>query len=394
MTELTVRDLTIADRDAALDVRTRSFGPLPSGAREWWDGLFDKTLDERRALGVVAGDALVASARIHAYRQLWGGRALPMAGIAGVVVAPEWRGRGVATMLMTAVLQRAVELGDVLSVLYPATLPPYRRLGWELAGALSRTTLGADALRRLGEGARSGGAAVDVRRAGPADTDTVTRLLRDDAEHSRASGPLELSHDDVRQALEDPDNFCYVADDGVLVYAWDGADLRVERVAARTPETLTALWAIVGSGASAVRNVYTFQPTQDPIHWFLPAKAGLEVEEDRWMLRLLDAAAAISGRGFPAGLTADAPLVLDDRWLVGCAGAYRLHVTDGTGELVGDTDGSADAVLLGPNGLAALYAGTPVATLRRAGLLSGGSQRHDDVLDAAFGSRCYLLDRF
>lgn len=388
VTDLQVRDLVAADHDAALDVRTRSFGPLPSDARGWWDGVFERTVGQRRALGVFADDLLVASARIIAYRQLWGGRPLPMAGIAGVVVAPEWRGRGVATTLMTAVLERAVELGDVVSVLYPATIPPYRRLGWELAGALSRTTLSADGLRRLGA------SGVDVRRAGPADADEVTQLLRRDAEASRASGPLELSIQDVREALDDVDNFCYLAGDGVVVYAWDGADLRVERVAAASADTMRALWSIVGSGASAVRRVTTFQPPHDPIHWMLPDKAGLEVEEDRWMLRLLDAPAAMAARGFPAGLTADVPLVLDDRWLVGCTGAFRLEVSGGAGELAADTTGDDDAVLLGPNGLAALYAGTPVASLRRSGLLRGGSDEYDAALDAAFASRCFLLDRF
>lgn len=388
VTDLHVRDLTTADHDAALDVRTRSFGPLPSDGHTWWDGIFERTVGQRRALGVFADELLVASSRIIAYRQLWGGRALPMAGIAGVVVAPEWRGRGVATTLMTAVLERAVELGDVVSVLYPATMPPYRRLGWELAGALSRTHLSAEGLRRLS----SSGAA--VRRAGVTDTDEVTELLRREGELSRASGPLELSTADVREALADADNFCYLADDGVVIYAWDGADLRVERIAAFSPETLQALWSIVGSGASVVRRVSTWQPAQDPIHWMLPEKAGLEVEEDRWMLRLLEAPAAIAGRGFPAGLTTDVPLVLDDQWLPGCAGAFRLVISAESGELVPDTAGADDAVLLGPNGLAALYAGTPVASLRSSGLLRGGTAEHDAALDAAFASRSFLLDRF
>lgn len=150
----------------------------------------------------------------------------------------------------------------------------------------------------------------------------------------------------------------------------------------------------MGSGASAVRHVYTYQPPQDPIHWLLPDKAALEVEEDRWMLRILDAKAAVAGRGYPPGLTADVPLVLSDAWLPECAGSFRLAVSGGSGQLLPDHELAGDAVLLGPNGLAALYAGTPVSTLRGAALLSGGSSGQDAVLDAVFASRCYLLDRF
>jgi hypothetical protein len=49
---------------------------------------------------------------------------------------------------------------------------------------------------------------------------------------------------------------------------------------------------------------------------------------------------------------------------------------------------------LGPRGLAALYAGTPVVTLRQAGLSSGGSPEDDAALDAAFAAMPYMLDNF
>jgi len=47
---------------------------------------------------------------------------------------------------------------------------------------------------------------------------------------------------------------------------------------------------------------------------------------------------------------------------------------------------------LGARGLAALYAGTPVATLRRAGLADGGSQDSDAALNGAFAATPFMLD--
>ena len=49
---------------------------------------------------------------------------------------------------------------------------------------------------------------------------------------------------------------------------------------------------------------------------------------------------------------------------------------------------------LGAGGLAALYAGTPVATLRRAGLADGGSPDADAALDGAFAATPFMLDGF
>jgi hypothetical protein len=50
--------------------------------------------------------------------------------------------------------------------------------------------------------------------------------------------------------------------------------------------------------------------------------------------------------------------------------------------------------MLGPRGLAALYAGTPLATLRRAGLVAGGDPGGDAALDAAFGADPFMLEFF
>jgi hypothetical protein len=49
---------------------------------------------------------------------------------------------------------------------------------------------------------------------------------------------------------------------------------------------------------------------------------------------------------------------------------------------------------MGARGLAALYAGTPLLSLRQAGLACGGSPEDDAALDAAFAGTAYMLDAF
>jgi hypothetical protein len=79
----------------------------------------------------------------------------------------------------------------------------------------------------------------------------------------------------------------------------------------------------------------------------------------------------------------------------GNTGSWQLTVTDGVGTLIQNGGVSSPApLLLGPRGVAALYAGTPLATLRLAGLASGGSPEADAALDAAFAAAPFMLDSF
>ncbi len=81
-------------------------------------------------------------------RQWWYGRAVPMAGVAAVMIAPEDRGRGVGRALMTALAELMAARGYPLSVLYPATMTIYRSLGWEIAGHRHEAVLRARSLTR------------------------------------------------------------------------------------------------------------------------------------------------------------------------------------------------------------------------------------------------------
>jgi hypothetical protein len=55
---------------------------------------------------------------------------------------------------------------------------------------------------------------------------------------------------------------------------------------------------------------------------------------------------------------------------------------------------SPDPLTLGPRGVAALYAGIGVATLRLSGLASGGTPHDGALLDAAFAATPFMVDDF
>jgi predicted acetyltransferase len=235
---------------------------------------------------------------------------------------------------------------------------------------------------------------VKVRRAGPADAAEATALLRRLHAGARHGGPIDRGEAFMRERLADERVFAYLADDGFLAYGWaDGSRrLVVHRCVAGSPETARALWSVVGSGSSIAETVDAYVAPDDPLLWLLRDRSEDELRRVSWMLRVLDAPAAVAARGFPAGVSVNVPLVLDDEQRPGNAGTWRLVVDAGQGRLE-RASGEHDAPRLPARGLAALYAGVPMATLRGAGI-AGGGDAADPLLDAAFASTPFMLDYF
>lgn len=381
-----IRDLALDDLDAALDVRSRSFGPLSSGDVEQWRSMVTRAVEAGRQLAAYDGATVVASARINAFEQWWGGRQVPMAGIGSVVVAPEHRGSGVGLALMEAIVERSRALGFTLSALYPATTAPYRRAGYELAGVRRTVDLSTDALRRLP------GAAVKLRRGAASDAEEVVRLLAAQARTRHDSGPFGWEAAEISVDLADDEVLTYLADDGVVSYGFAGDRFQVHTIGATSPETLRALWRVVGSGSSTRATTRVALGPADPVFWLLADNEVSVASSQWWMLRLVDAAAAVAERGFPAGLTVEVPVTLSDPLDPAGSGTFVLAVAGARGVLR-RTDGPG-GLALEPRGAAALFAGTPVATLRAAGLATGGEPAHDALLDAAFAATPFMTDYF
>jgi predicted acetyltransferase len=396
------------DLDAQLDLAERSFGPIsPAGYDRRRRTLADP-IAEGRSLGAFDGDRPVGGAIFHEMRQWWCGRAVPMAGVAAVMVAPEDRGRGVGRRLMTAVLDEMAARGYPLSALYPATMPLYRSLGWELAGLRETAVIPARSLRdpappdpvipAAGPDVTAGPAR--LRRAAPGDAEAVIAVLGRVHQGARDCGAITWDAASVARSLADPDLYTYLCDDGVLSYRWHSGNhdaLLVERAEATSASAQRAFWAHVGSHASIADQVYA-RVGPAGVFWLLTRERDADVRHrSMWMLRVVDAPAAIAARGFPAAVSLTVPLAINDDARPANSGRWALSVTDGRGVLDPLTPPAARAdppLTVGARGLAALYAGTPVSTLRQAGLAAGGSPADDAALDTAFAGTAYMLDAF
>jgi predicted N-acetyltransferase YhbS len=387
------------DLEVEVDLSRRAFGPVSEAERP--DRLADasEAAAGGRYFAAFEGPQPVAVAEFLDMRQWWHGRALPMAGVGGVKVAPEQRGRGTGRALVTELLLVIAERGYPLSVLYPATAPLYRSLGWELAGAMYRGVINARSLASLLPPDGPAPPLPPLRRVTVDDADEVIAVLGAAHESGRHCGPATYDAATVRRWwLSDENRFCYLAPDGFLAYGWhDGhREISVRIAVAGSPETTRALWSVVGSHAPMARLIRAVVAPDDPIAWLTrEPDLGLD-RRQQWMLRVIDAPAAIAGRGFPAAAGLTARLHIDDAQLPANDGDWTLEVGGGKGALTRSSGPvSPDGpVRLGAGGFAALYGGVPMATLRRAGLAAGGGPSSDEALDTAFAGKAFLLDSF
>jgi predicted acetyltransferase len=391
------------DLEPLLDLARRSFGPFGGAARERRLADARESIAAGRHLGAFDGGRMLGAAKFFNMVQWWHGRSLPVAGVANVVVAPEERGRGTGRALMDALITEMGTQGYPLSVLYPATATVYRRVGYELAGALYQVSMPARSLRSLlPPDVPAGEALPALRRVGPGDAAEIHAVIGQVHELARACGPVTFDVEVSRRQLDDEDLFCYLADDGFLAYTWSGghSEIQVYNVVAGSAATARALWSVIASHDSMAGTVRAFVGPADPVSWLTAEPDVSLARHYSWMLRVVDAEAAIAGRGFPLAAETAVTLRLDDELCPANAGLWKLEISGGKGGLQRlRTDPApqlpaAGLLTLGARGFAALYGGTPVATLRVAGLAAGGDPAGDAALDGAFAAAAFMLDYF
>ncbi|MET3805158.1 putative acetyltransferase [Nakamurella sp. UYEF19] len=413
-----LRLLTDADADASTLMSHLAFG-MPSGA----PAAFAIGPDVRR-WGIFDGNTLAAKANERTYDSMVGGRRVSTAGVAGVAVAPEYRGTGLARQVMTHLFGAARERGAVIVTLFRTAPALYRSLGFEQVAELVYGEFPTSALRGLRPRTTA------LRRATPADGRAIRAVYATIA----ATGSCLLTRDGP--AFEISDERLVGSFDGVTLaidewgdvvgyLSWnrgsgydESAALTVVDLLSTTGDGYAALLSAIGAFDAVTPTVRIRTSGQDPMHWVIPG-AGWKVREVRpYMLRVIDFAGAVAARGWPPGLAGEVVLDVEDPLCPWNTGRHRLVLEYGTGRVdLAGTPGTsapvtdaAEAEIAGqegtaalqaaapritPGGLAVLFAGgVPVSTLRRGGLVTG-SDRFDTLLDAAFaGPTPAVLDYF
>ncbi|MFZ4430512.1 MAG: GNAT family N-acetyltransferase [Phycisphaerales bacterium] len=343
--------------DAVVRMTTFAFGTPAEPCRDW---LANKVGTPN--LRVVAdGGKVFAAGGVLPMGQFFGGRSVPMTGVAGVSVAPEHRGRGHSVALMSGILHELHAQGTPLSSLYPATSRLYRRTGYEQAGqhCEHRFPVAHLPARR---------SPASVRRFTEADLAGVKACQGHGV--ARADGALDRS-DYIWQRVFHPrtgKHEGFVVDDASLEGGIGGYlfmrqeqlstgrhDLHLSDLVASTPVAAESLLHFLGQFGSMAANIVVRAAAMHPLFTLLDEPRHLSIHfHEYWMLRIVHLERALTMRGYPAGLREELHLDIDDPLLPANAGRWVLEVRDGQGAVTRGGHGSLQASI---GGLAQVYSG-------------------------------------
>jgi predicted acetyltransferase len=326
---------------------------------------------------VYSADRVVAGLVEIPMGQWFGGKSVPMLGVAGVATAPEARGQGLALALMRELLAEARSRKFALSALYPATIALYRKAGYELAGAYCRFTL---PLKDCPQ-PRS---ALALRSATPEDDAAIERLYRTVASARNGyldRGPYVWSR--VRAPHGEPARVLVVEGSaGIEGYVAlnqkrrEGIhhDLVLNDLVGVTADAMARLLRFLSDHRTTADKAVWYGGAADARLFAFPERSFEAEVQTHWMLRLVDVASALLARGYP-DVTAELDLLVHDDVLAANSARYRLRLRDGTPDLDVAPSGDGAAARLDVRALTALYSGvvTP-AELVHAGMLSADAR--------------------
>lgn len=396
--ELTVRAATTQDAEQVVQLRREAF-PGTSGPAEpgHWDPPPDPSAPHRPTYLALRGDRLVAQACDRPFTTWYGGRPVPMSGLASVTVAAEDRGQGLLRPLLTHLLDAARARGAVLAGLYPTASAVYRGLGFETVGAHTIAEVPTRALAAVTPLASD---RVTLERMAGADWEQAAALYA-------SWGPLHdgpLVHDGPcfpHPAQPPAEGVGTLARDDrgrpVGFATWrrtrgylGGGRLEVDRLVAMTPAAGRALLANLGSHAGVAPTTTIPGAGEDLLPALLPDNGWSFARRIPYQLLVLDVAGAFEARGYPRGLRARVTLALTGHPLPRTDGTYRLDVADGKARIRRGALRGRSVPTITSAGLAYLYAGTPARAVRLAGHLTG-PEGDDETLSMLLSGRRFAI---
>ncbi|UKO97873.1 GNAT family N-acetyltransferase [Nostoc sp. UHCC 0870] len=332
---------------------------------------------------------------IYSMGQWWSGQRVPMAGIAAVGIAPEYRGDGAAIALIQNALQEIHAQDIPISVLYPATQRLYRKAGYEQAGSYCTWEIPTQSIQIREQ-------SLPVQPVDPKDYDLFHSLHQQQGKLTH--GYLDrhpalwqgLIHTEAQETL-----YTYLIGDkdepqGYIIFTQerskDGSILQVKDWVILSPDAAVTFWSFLANHRSQIDKVRWKSSITDSLTLLLPEQTAKICQSDRWMLRIVDVCKALATRGYPPGVEAELHLDIQDNLLSANQGKFILSVANGRGEV---TKGGKGEFKLDIQGLAPLYSSlfTPYQ-LQLAGKLDATATALTTATQMFAGVSPWMMDFF
>jgi predicted acetyltransferase len=356
------RQATADDIPAMGELWRTAFNP----PAEFVDSLPDR-LRVERVIVATDGDRISATAQGFDLQQWFGGRPISTVGVASVATNPLHRGTGVGSAVVARLLERSRDQGTALSTLYPATVPVYRRLGYEYAGTFTRyriplTALPAGPTAEFVEVPQDGGGArlsherLVVRENG------LTIGVDDDWWPGRVMHGWSRSPKGAVMTTEEvPDGYAAYSQRD-LPTEW-GYNIECSHLVAHTREAGLALLSYFRRFKGVGRDLEWHGPPVEPLALLLPEQTLESAWTFRNMSRILDVPSALESRGYP-DVSGSATFSVDDDLFEDNRGPWLLEAETGKVRVTRAPNGMT-APAIGVGALSSLF--TSFMTASQAG---------------------------
>lgn len=390
------------DMDALVRLIGFAFASEPKGAREW---LIRAGVGNLRAARRSGGDVAEGCLLRIPMGQYFGGKSVPMSGIAGVAVGPESRGGGLATGMMAACIREIAGEGIALSTLYASTQHLYRKVGYEVAGMAYNVSVPVSEIARHLIAA-DGAAGLSVRGLTESDEAAIGAIYRQWAKvtpgmldrgsyiWNRIKVWRDVPHTPfgvVNEAGE-VQAYAYLAQDRHL--ATGKHDVKLTDMAWANPSAGRALLGFLG-GFTTMANELKFSasPTHPAIGLLGHTIYSISMK-DPWMVRICDVEAALRERGYPRGVRASLAIDVYDPIVADNSTCWSLEIAGGDSAVQRGAP-TGDAIRCSVQTLAQLYCGHLTASdLSRRGLITGSAGAIETADMVFTGGAAYMTDFF
>jgi predicted acetyltransferase len=302
------------------------------------------------------GKEIVGGLAILPFSQYWGGKPVPMAGIAAVAIAPECRGAGAALVMMQNAIREIHSSGSPISVLFPAVQGLYRKAGYEQGGHFCNWEIKT-------ENIQMGTPKLSLKSVS-CESEILHKLYQQQAPlHNGNLERIKLIWKEITRCDKNSQVYAYLIGDsnhpqGYIAFVQRRSEtsdyIQVRDWVTLTPDAVQSFWAFLGSHRSQIDTIRWRGAITDALTLVLPEQTTKLKSSRLWMLRVIDVVNALEKRGYPQNVQAELHLEVQDDLLAENNGKFLLSVADGRGEV---TKGGKGEFKLHIRALASLYTG-------------------------------------